>query len=59
MPVTAELASGVDGGPLAALAAILVYLLLTEWDIPYPLAVGAGAVAAFVLGGIALLAVAR
>lgn len=46
-------------GDLGAAPAVLVFLLLTEWGWPYPLAVVAGAAAAFSLGGLVELAVIR
>ena len=46
-------------GDLGAAPAVLVFLLLTEWGWPYPLAVAAGALAAFALGGLVELAVIR
>jgi len=46
-------------GDLGAAPAVLVFLLLTEWGWPYPLAVAAGALAAFALGGVVELAVVR
>lgn len=46
-------------GDLGAAPAVLVFLLLAEWGWPYPLAVGAGALAAFCLGGLVELAVIR
>jgi branched-chain amino acid transport system permease protein len=46
-------------GDLGAAPAVLVFLLLTDWGWPYPLAVAAGALAAFALGGIVELAVIR
>ena len=46
-------------GDLGAAPAVLVYLLLTELDVPYPLAVAAGALVAFLLGGLVELTVIR
>ena len=46
-------------GDLGAAPAVLVFLLLTEWGWPYPIAVAAGALAAFALGGLVELAVVR
>lgn len=46
-------------GDLGAAPAVLVFLLLTEWGWPYPVAVVAGAVSAFALGGLVELAVIR
>ncbi|HAS11922.1 MAG TPA: hypothetical protein DCS55_15610, partial [Acidimicrobiaceae bacterium] len=46
-------------GDLGAAPAVLVFLLLTEWGWPYPIAVAAGALAAFALGGVVELAVVR
>ncbi|HSP02564.1 MAG TPA: hypothetical protein VLR27_03635 [Acidimicrobiales bacterium] len=46
-------------GDLGAAPAVLVFLLLTEWGWPYTLAVAAGALAAFALGGVVELAVVR
>lgn len=46
-------------GDLGAAPAVLVFLLLTQWGWPYPLAVIAGALAAFALGGLVELAVVR
>lgn len=46
-------------GDLGAAPAVLVFLLLTEWGWPYPVAVAAGALAAFALGGLVELAVIR
>ena len=46
-------------GDLGAAPAVLVFLLLTEWGWPYPLAVVTGALAAFALGGLVELAVVR
>jgi branched-chain amino acid transport system permease protein len=46
-------------GDLGAAPAILVYLLLTEWGWPYPVAVASGALVAFALGGFVELAVIR
>lgn len=39
-------------GDLGAAPAVLVFVLLTEWGWSYPLAVAAGAAAAFALGGV-------
>ncbi|WP_436795895.1 ABC transporter permease [Actinospongicola halichondriae] len=46
-------------GDLGAAPAVLVFLLLTEWGWPYPVAVAAGALSAFALGGLVELAVIR
>lgn len=46
-------------GDLGAAPAVLVFVLLTEWGWPYPLAVASGAAAAFALGGVVELAVVR
>ncbi|MDY7099742.1 MAG: ABC transporter permease [Actinomycetota bacterium] len=46
-------------GDLGAAPAVLVFLLLTEWGWPYPIAVLAGCVAAAALGGVVELAVVR
>lgn len=46
-------------GDLGAAPAVLVFLLLSEWGWPYPVAVVAGALAAFALGGLVELAVIR
>ena len=46
-------------GDLGAAPAVLVFLLLSEWGWPYPVAVVAGAAAAFLLGGVVELAVVR
>ncbi len=46
-------------GDLGAAPAVLVFLLLTEWGWPYPIAVAAGAISAFALGGLVELAVIR
>lgn len=46
-------------GDLGAAPAVLVFLLLTKWGWPYPLAVVTGALAAFALGGLVELAVVR
>ena len=46
-------------GDLGAAPAVLVFLLLTQWGWPYPVAVAAGAISAFALGGIVELAVVR
>ncbi len=46
-------------GDLGAAPAVLVFLLLAEWGWPYPVAVAAGALSAFCLGGLVELAVIR
>ncbi len=46
-------------GDLGAAPAVLVFLLLTQWGWPYPVAVAAGALSAFALGGLVELAVIR
>ncbi len=46
-------------GDLGAAPAVLVFLLLSDWGWPYPLAVAAGALSAFALGGLVELAVIR
>ncbi|HUW01455.1 MAG TPA: ABC transporter permease [Acidimicrobiales bacterium] len=46
-------------GDLGAAPAVLVFLLLTEWGWPYPLAVLAGAASAFLLGGLVEVTVIR
>lgn len=46
-------------GDMGAAPAVLVFLLLTEWGWPYPLAVVAGALSAFLLGGLVELAIIR
>ena len=46
-------------GDLGAAPAVLVYLLLSEWDVPYLLAVAAGAATAFLLGGLVEVAIIR
>ena len=46
-------------GDLGAAPAVLVFLLLSDWGWPYPLAVAVGALSAFALGGIVELAVIR
>jgi len=46
-------------GDLGAAPAVLVFVLMTEWGWPYPVAVASGAVAAFCLGGLVELAVIR
>ncbi len=46
-------------GDLGAAPPVLVFLSLSEWGWPYPLAVAAGAASAFLLGGFVELAVIR
>jgi len=46
-------------GDLGAAPAVLVFVLMTEWGWPYPVAVASGALAAFCLGGVVELAVIR
>jgi branched-chain amino acid transport system permease protein len=46
-------------GDLGAAPAVLVFLLLSEWGWPYPLAVASGAMTAFALGGFVELTVIR
>ncbi len=46
-------------GDLGAAPAVLVFLLLTEWNWPYPVALAAGAASAFVLGALVEVTVIR